>query len=178
MSTKKKEKWEIYWDGEAPWVERERRVSACAFTCSCVCASALCVQACALSSRFIKITDRSTGSLACPFARSLAPLACSLAPHYSPCLRAPLRSLVCSLAHFAHSLARGKEDDWMAIFSVFFSFLDHSARAPSVFKRVFARASGGGSDQTSAFDTATLTLRPFTFQLMTFGLMTFYPLFL
>ena len=31
-----------------------------------------------------------------------------LAPHYSLCSRAPLRTLVRSLAHFAHSLARGK----------------------------------------------------------------------
>ena len=55
-----------------------------------------------------KNTDWSTGPLARPFARSLAPLTHSLAPDCSLCLRPPLRSLVCSLAHFAHSLARGK----------------------------------------------------------------------
>ena len=48
-----------------------------------------------------KNKDVSTRPLARPFARSLAP-DCSL------CLRPPLRSLVRSLAHFAHSLARGK----------------------------------------------------------------------
>ena len=36
------------------------------------------------------------------------------------------RSLVCSLAHFAHSLARGTVNDWMAIKSVFFPIFDHS----------------------------------------------------
>ena len=50
----------------------------------------------------------SSGPLARPFARSLAPLTRSLAPHYSLRSRASLRSLVRSLAHFAHSLARGK----------------------------------------------------------------------
>ena len=30
-------------------------------------------------------------------------------------------------AHFAHSLARGTVNDWMAILSMFFSFLDHIA---------------------------------------------------
>ena len=37
------------------------------------------------------------------------------------------RSLVRSLAHFAHSLARGTVNDWMAILSVFFPIFDHSA---------------------------------------------------
>ena len=37
-------------------------------------------------------------------------------------------ALLCAhlLAHFAHSLAPGKVKDWMGIFSVFFSILDHS----------------------------------------------------
>ena len=51
---------------------------------------------------------------------SLAPLTRSLAPHYSLPLRAPLHSLVRSLALFAHSLARGKVNDKMGIYSVFF----------------------------------------------------------
>ena len=62
-----------------------------------------------------------------PFARSLALLTRSLVP--SCLLRSctPLRSLVRLLAHFAHSLARGTVNDWLAIYSVFFSILDHSA---------------------------------------------------
>ena len=52
--------------------------------------------------------DVSTGPLARPFARLLAPLTRSLAPDCSLRSRPPLRSLVRSLAHFAHSLARGK----------------------------------------------------------------------
>ena len=43
-----------------------------------------------------------------PFARSLTPLTNSLAPDCSLRSRPPLRSLARSLAHFAHSLARGK----------------------------------------------------------------------
>ena len=43
--------------------------------------------------------DVSTGPLACPFACSLAPLTRLLAPHCSLRSRAPLRSLVRSLAH-------------------------------------------------------------------------------
>ena len=58
--------------------------------------------------RSTKNTDWSTGPLARPFARSLAPLTRSLAPDYSLRSRPPLRSLVRSLAHFAHFLARGK----------------------------------------------------------------------
>ena len=46
-----------------------------------------------------KNPDCSTGPLARPFDRSLAPLTRSLA-----------RSLVRSLAHFTHSLARGKKN--------------------------------------------------------------------
>ena len=37
-----------------------------------------------------------------------------------------------SLAHFAHSLIRGTVNDWMAINSVFFPILDHSAVAAMV----------------------------------------------
>ena len=54
-----------------------------------------------------KNKDVSTGPLARPFARSLAPLTRSLAPDCSLRSRPPLRSLVRLLAHFAHSLARG-----------------------------------------------------------------------
>ena len=57
--------------------------------------------------RSTKNTDWSNGPLACPFARSLALLTCSLAPHYSLRSRAPLRSLPRSLAHCAHPLACG-----------------------------------------------------------------------
>ena len=41
--------------------------------------------------------------------------------------RSSVRLLVRSLAHFAHSLARGTVNHWMAILSVFFSIFDHSA---------------------------------------------------
>ena len=40
---------------------------------------------------------------------------------------APLHLLVRLLAHFAHSRAHGTVNDRMAIHSVFFSILDHSA---------------------------------------------------
>ena len=75
----------------------------------------------ALWARTTKNTDWCTGPLACPFARSLAPLTHLLALHYS------LRSLVRLLAHFAHSLTRGTVNYWLAILSVFFSIFDHSA---------------------------------------------------
>ena len=68
----------------------------------------------ALWARKTMNTDWSNGPLARPFARSLAPLTHSLAPHYS-------------LAHFAHSRAHGTVFDYMTIFSVFFSILAHSA---------------------------------------------------
>ena len=55
-----------------------------------------------------KNRDVSTGPLARPFARLLAPLTRLLAPDCSLRSRPPLRSLVRSLAHFAHTLARGK----------------------------------------------------------------------
>ena len=67
-----------------------------------------------------KNRDVSTGSLACPFARLLALLTRLLALDCLLRSRPPLRSLVRSLAYFAHSLARGTVNDWMAILSVFF----------------------------------------------------------
>ena len=71
--------------------------------------------------RIFKNTDWSTGPLAHPFARSLASLTPSLAPHYSLRSRPPLRSLVRSLAHFAHSLARGKVNfRWLFCLCFFF----------------------------------------------------------
>ena len=76
-----------------------------------------------LWARTTKNTDWSTGPLARPFAPTLAPLTCSLALHYLLRSRAPLRSLVCSLAHFSHSLAHGKVNYQMAIlFCVFFPY--------------------------------------------------------
>ena len=36
------------------------------------------------------------------------------------------------LAHFAHSLARGTVNNWMAIYSVFLSVLAHSAMTAAV----------------------------------------------
>ena len=62
----------------------------------------------ALWSITAKNTKCSTGPLARLFARSVAPLTRSLAPDCSLRLHPPLRSFVRSLAHFAHSLARGK----------------------------------------------------------------------
>ena len=62
----------------------------------------------ALWARSAKNTHVCTGPLARPFARSLAPLTRSLALDCSLRSRPPLRSLVRSLTHFAHSLARGK----------------------------------------------------------------------
>ena len=59
-----------------------------------------------------KNQDISTGPFARPFARSLAPLTHSLAPDCSLCSCPPLRSLLRSLAHSAHSLARGKLNYW------------------------------------------------------------------
>ena len=74
----------------------------------------------------VRILDMNTGPLSSPLARSLALLTHSLAPPCSLRLRAPLRSLVCSLAHFAHSLARGKVYDLMSQFHL---VLTHSAMA-------------------------------------------------
>ena len=50
-----------------------------------------------------KNRDVSTGPLAHPFARSLAPLICSLALHYLLCWRALLRSLIHSLCSLPRS---------------------------------------------------------------------------
>ena len=55
-----------------------------------------------------------TRSFVRSFARTAHSFACS--------------GLLASLAHFAHSLARGKVNDWMAILSVFFYIFDHSDR--------------------------------------------------
>ena len=70
--------------------------------------------------------DVRTGPLAHPFARLLAPLTRLLERDCSLRSRPPLRSLVCSLTHFAHSLARGKGNYYMAILSVFLSIIDYS----------------------------------------------------
>ena len=70
----------------------------------------------ALWSEANKNRDVSTGPLARPFNRSLAPLTHSLAPDCSPRASA---ALTCLLAHFAHSLARGTVNDWIIICSVF-----------------------------------------------------------
>ena len=67
-----------------------------------------------------KNQDVSTGPLARPFACLLVPLTRSLAPDCSLRSRPPLRSFICSLAHFAHSFARGTVNDWVAILSLFF----------------------------------------------------------
>ena len=69
-----------------------------------------------LWARTTKNSDWSTGPIACPFARLLAPFTHLPAPHYLLRSRAPLCSL-CSLAHFAHSLAHGTVNDWMTIYS-------------------------------------------------------------
>ena len=68
----------------------------------------------ALWSKTTEKLDISTGPLAHPFARLLALLTHSLTLDCSPHSRPPLRSLVRSLAHFAHSFARGKVNDWMS----------------------------------------------------------------
>ena len=65
----------------------------------------------ALWSRTIKNPDASTGPLPRPFACSLTLLTRLFASHCSLHLRTPMRSLICLLAHFTHSLARGKVDD-------------------------------------------------------------------
>ena len=54
--------------------------------------------------------DVSTGTLARPFARLLAPLTRSLAPDCSLRSRPTLLSLIRSRAHFAHSLAGGTKN--------------------------------------------------------------------
>ena len=75
-----------------------------------------------------KVVDAwSTGPLARPFARSLAPLTRSLAPHYLLCLRAPLRSLVRSLAHFTPELVRKVVFDYEMNACQFHAVLTHCA---------------------------------------------------
>ena len=107
--------------------------------------------------RSTKSPDESVGPFTRPFARLLVLLTYSFAPHCSLCSRAPLRSLVCSLAHFAHSRARGTVNDSMgvfalpvmrthpmAIFSVFFfSFwtIVHARRLPLFPRFLFSIAS-------------------------------------
>ena len=49
--------------------------------------------------RTAKNQDVSTGPLACPFARSLAPLTHSLALHCLLCMRPLIHSFICFLAH-------------------------------------------------------------------------------
>ena len=88
-----------------------------------------------------KNTDCSTGPLAHPFTLSLAPLTRSLAPDCSLCSRPPLRSLVRSLAYFAHSLARGTVNDGMAILSCFFQFSTVVRRLSSVAKHFHPKLS-------------------------------------
>ena len=77
-----------------------------------------------LWSKIEKSTDVSTGPLARPFARSDAPLTRLLAPDCALGSRPPLPSLFHSLAHFAHSRARGTVNDWMTFLYVFFPIFD------------------------------------------------------
>ena len=93
----------------------------CFFLCMELYSDCLSVSnSCLLWARIIKNPGCSTGSLARPFACSLAPLTFSLAPPRS-------------LAHFAHSLTRGTVNGY----SICGFFMDHSAalfvtRIPSV----------------------------------------------
>ena len=80
----------------------------------------------ALWSGSTKNADMRTGPLTRPFACSLAPLTCLLILDCSLRSRPPLHSLVCSLVHFAHSLACGTVNNLMAFVSVFFLFFDLS----------------------------------------------------
>ena len=79
-----------------------------------------------------------TSCLECPEGRSS--LLCFLGQNNHECIQTEVLgySLICSLirsrcslvrllAHVAHSLAHGTVIDWMAIYSVFFSLLAHSA---------------------------------------------------
>ena len=93
----------------------------------------------ALWSEIKKNTDVRTGPLARPFARSLTPLTRPLAPDCSLCSRPPLRSLVRSLAHFAHSLARGKVNFWCLKMTWFCPIVD------------CCRVYGNGSDKTQSW---------------------------
>ena len=74
-----------------------------------------------------KSRDISTGPLARPFARSLAPLTRLLASDCSLCSRPPLSSLVRSLAHFALSLARWKVNFWCLKMTWFCPIVDFRA---------------------------------------------------
>ena len=114
-----------------------------------------------LWARSTKNPDKSIGPLARPFAHSLALLTCSLAPHYSLHLRALLRSLIRSFAHFTHSLAHGKVNDLMAIYSVFSSILAHSALATPA-----PNASGLIDNRETMKYTLPLPLPPFSPQLL------------
>ena len=74
----------------------------------------------ALWARIIKNPDWATRSSICLFVRTTHSFTCSA-----------LLALLARCAHsLAHSRARGTVNDWMATFSVFFSFLDHSALPP------------------------------------------------
>ena len=100
-------KWPVYGDCETHSCENDGDVSNAKRTSVCPFKDVSQIST-SLWSRTAKNTDCSTGPLARPFARSLAPLTRSLAPACSLRSRPPLRSLLRSLAHFAHSLARGK----------------------------------------------------------------------
>ena len=73
-----------------------------------------------LRARITKNPEVNAGPLARPFACLLVPLTCSLILPCLLCSHAPLCSLVCSLAHFTYSLARGTVNDWVNIYCVFF----------------------------------------------------------
>ena len=89
----------------------------------------------ALWSRTAKNTDWSKEPLVCLLICSHRPRVCLLCPARFACA---LRSLVCLLAHFAHSLARGTVSDWMAFFSWFFfifrTIVPSSHRRNNIFK--------------------------------------------
>ena len=70
-------------------------------------------------------------TLARPFPHSLTPLTRLLALDCSPHSRPPLRSLVRSLAHFAHSLTRGTVNAYLRFFSIF----DHSTVSEYMYGR-------------------------------------------
>ena len=77
-----------------------------------------------------KNQDICNGPLASPFARLLTLLTHPLAPHCLLCSRAPLRSLIRLLTHFAHSRARGTENVRMAIHFVVFGQRPRRGRCP------------------------------------------------
>ena len=89
----------------------ENRSPFCKFLDGCYCIAESCYFGAALWSKIEKSTGVSTGLFNRPFAHSLAPLTCSLAPDCSLRSRPPLCSLLCSLAHFAYSLTHGKVID-------------------------------------------------------------------